>query len=102
MQNLPEQSAPPMADRRVAEVVFAEVGVDMKPFPTHENLAAWAGMCPGNEESAGKRQRRRITPGNRWLKRTLAQAAWGASRTRNSYLASQYRAWSAAAEGNAL
>jgi transposase len=83
--------AVPGVDRRVAEVVLAEVGIDMKPFPTHENLASWAGMCPGNEESAGKRQRRRITPGNRWLKRTLAQAAWGASRTRKSYLASQYR-----------
>jgi len=48
-------------------------------------------MSPGNEESAGKRQRRRITPGNRWLKPTLAQAAWAASHTKNSYLASQYR-----------
>jgi transposase len=67
----------PGVDRRVAEVVLAEVGADMKPFPTHQNLASWAGMCPGNEESAGKRQRRRITPGNRWLKRTLVQAAAG-------------------------
>jgi transposase len=63
----------------------------MKPFPTHANLASWAGMCPGNEESAGKRVRSRITPGNRWLKRTLAQATWAASHTKNSYLASQYR-----------
>ena len=75
----------------MAEVVLAEVGPDMAPFPTHANLASWAGMCPGNEESAGKRVRRRITPGNRWLKRTLAQASWAASRTKNSYLASQYR-----------
>lgn len=65
----------PGVDRRVAEVVLAEVGANMQPFPSHENLASWAGMSPGNEESAGKRQRRRITPGNRWLKRTLAQAA---------------------------
>ena len=63
----------------------------MRPFPAHENLASWAGMCPGNEESAGKRRRRRITPGNPWLKPTLAQAAWAASHTKNSYLASQYR-----------
>jgi len=63
----------------------------MKPFATHANLASWAGMCPGNEESAGKRVRRRITPGNRWLKRTLAQATWAASHSKNSYLASQYR-----------
>jgi transposase len=83
--------AVPGVDRRVAEVVLAEVGPDMKPFPTHANLASWAGMCPGNEESAGKRVRRRITPGNRWLKRTLAQATWAASHSKNSYLASQYR-----------
>src|SRR5215472_15924820 len=48
-------------------------------------------MCPGNEESAGKRRKRSITPGNRWLKRTLVQAAWGASHTQNTDLASQYR-----------
>jgi transposase len=83
--------AVPGIDRRVAEVVLAEVGADMSPFPTHRHVAAWAGMSPGNEESAGKRQKRRITPGNRWLKRTLVQAAWAASHTKNSYLASQYR-----------
>lgn len=83
--------AVPGVDRRVAETVLAEVGGDMKPFPTHRHLAGWAGMCPGNEDSAGKRKRRRITPGNRWLKRTLVQAAWGASHSKSSYLASQYR-----------
>jgi transposase len=67
------------------------VGAKVDPFPTHQQVTAWAGMCPGNEESAGKRRKRRITPGNRWLKRTLVQAAWAASHTKNSYLASQYR-----------
>jgi transposase len=81
----------PGLDRRVAEVILAEIGADMSPFPTHQNVVAWAGMCPGNEESAGKRRKRRITPGNRWLKRSLVQAAWAASHTKNSYLASQYR-----------
>ncbi|MDE3178634.1 MAG: IS110 family transposase [Acidobacteriota bacterium] len=83
--------AVPGVDRRVAEVVLAEVGPDTTPFPSDQNLASWAGMCPGNEESAGKRRRRRITPGNRWLKRSLVQAAWAASHTKNTYLASQYR-----------
>src|SRR5207237_8530717 len=83
--------AVPGVDRRVAETVLAEVGADVKPFPTDQHLASWAGMCSGNEESAGKRRRRRITPGNRWLKRTRVQAAWAASHTKNSYLASQYR-----------
>src|SRR5579862_8444365 len=81
----------PGVDRRVAEVVLAEVGADMKPFPSHEHLASWAGICPGNEESAGKRGRRRILPGNRWLKQTLVQAAWATSHAKNTYLASQYR-----------
>ncbi len=83
--------AVPGVDRRVAEVLLAEVGAKIDPFPTHQQLAAWAGICPGNEESAGKRRKRRITPGNRWLKRTLVQAAWAASHAKNSYLASQYR-----------
>jgi transposase len=81
----------PGVDHRVAEVLLAEIGADLKPFPSDEHLSSWAGMCPGNEESAGKRRRRRITPGNRWLKKTLAQAGWAASHTKNSYLASQYR-----------
>src|SRR6516165_8316174 len=83
--------AVPGVDRRVAEVVLSEVVSYMKALPAHGNLVSWAGMCPGNEESAGKRVRKRITPGNRWLKRTLAQATWAASHSKNSYLAAQYR-----------
>ena len=81
----------PGVDRRVAEVLLAEVGANVEPFRSDEHLCSWAGMCPGNEESAGKRRRTRITPGNRWLKQTLAQAAWAASHTKNTYLASRYR-----------
>jgi hypothetical protein len=76
------QDGVPGVDRRVAEV-----GAEMNPFP----LASRAGICPGNEESAGKRRRRRLTPGNRWLKPTLIQAAWAASLSKNTYLASPYR-----------
>ena len=83
--------AVPGVDRRVVEVALAEVGADMRPFPTHQHMASWAGACPGNEESAGKRRRGRITPGNRWLKRSLVQAAWAASPSKHTYLASQYR-----------
>jgi transposase len=83
--------AVPGVDRRVAEAVLAEVGADMRPFPSDQHLSSWAGMCPGNEDRAGKRKRRRITPGSRWLKRSLVQAAWGASHTKSTYLASQYR-----------
>lgn len=83
--------AVPGVDRRVAEVILAEVGAEMTPFPSDQHLASWAGMCPGNEDSAGKRKRRRITPGNRWLKRSLTQAAWAASHTKSTYLASQHR-----------
>lgn len=83
--------AVPGVDRRVAEAMLAEVGTNMKPFPSAQHLVSWAGMCPGNEDSAGKRKRRRITPGNRWLKRSLVQAAWGATHSKNTYLASQYR-----------
>jgi transposase len=83
--------AVPGVNQHVAEVLLAEVGPDMSPFPTHQHMASWAGICPGNEESAGKRRRKRITPGNRWLKATLVQAGWSATHTRNSYLASQYR-----------
>lgn len=83
--------AVPGINQQVAEVLLAEVGPDMSPFPSHQHLASWAGICPGNEESAGKRRRKRITPGNRWLKATLVQAGWSATHTRNSYLASQYR-----------
>src|SRR5438093_10621573 len=59
--------AVPGVDRRVAEVALAEVGRDVKTFPTHSRVASWAGSWPGNQESAGTRQRPRLTPGKRRL-----------------------------------
>src|SRR4029078_6385518 len=63
----------------------------MQQFPTAGHLASWAGMCPGNEASAGKRQRTRTTKGNRCLRRALIEAAWAATHTKDSYLSAQYR-----------
>jgi len=81
----------PGISQRVAETVVAEIGTNMAQFPTAEHLASWAGMCPGNNESAGKRRSGHTTHGNRWLKRILVQAAWAASHTKGTYLAAQYR-----------
>jgi transposase len=81
----------PGISQRTAETVVAEVGPDGGPFATAEHLASWAGMCPGNDASAGKRRSGRSTKGNRWLKRILVQAAWAASHTKDTYLAAQYR-----------
>ncbi len=81
----------PGVSQRVAETVVAEIGPNMEQFPSADHLASWAGMCSGNNESAGKRRSGRITKGNRWLKRILVQAAWAASHTKGTYLAAQYR-----------
>ncbi len=75
----------------VAQGVVAEIGTEMGRFPTSGHLASWAGMSPGNNESAGKRRSGKTTKGNRWLKTLLVQAAWAAARTKNTYLQAQFR-----------
>ncbi len=81
----------PGVGERVAEAIVSEIGVDMSRFPTDAHLASWAGMCPGNNESAGKRQSGKTTKGNIHLRAALTQAAWAATHTKQTYLAAQYR-----------
>lgn len=81
----------PGIGRRGAEQVLAEIGTDMKRFPTSRHLASWAGMCPGNNESAGKRIGGRTRRANPWLKSALVEAAWASVKTRDTYLSAQYR-----------
>lgn len=75
---------------RAAQMIIAEIGTDMQRFASAKHLASWAGLCPGNHESAGKRLSGRIRPGNRALRQVLMEAAHGASHTKNNYLAAQY------------
>jgi len=74
----------------VAQVILSEIGLDMSRFATAGHLISWAGLCPRNDESAGKRRSTRLRMGAPWLKTTLVGAAWSATRTKNSYLRAQF------------
>jgi len=81
----------PGVGQRTAEVLVAEIGVDLTRFPTARHLASWAGLCPGNDESAGKRRSGRTRKGSPWLRTALVEAGQAAARTKETYLAAQYR-----------
>ena len=81
----------PGVGRRTAELLVAEIGTDMRRVPTAAHLASWAGMCPGSNESAGKRRSGKTQKGSPWLRAALVEAARAAARTKATYLSVQYR-----------
>jgi len=81
----------PGIGKRSAEAIVSEIGVDMTRFPTAQHLASWVGLCPGHDESAGKRRSGRARKGNGALRSAMCEAAWAASHTRDTYLSAQYR-----------
>jgi transposase len=90
----------PGIGRRLAEDILAEIGWDMSRFPTPRHLASWAGICPGNYQSAGKRKSGKTRKGSKWLRSALVEAANAAARTRQTYLSTQYHRLAARRGGN--
>ncbi|MFQ5753373.1 MAG: transposase, partial [bacterium] len=81
----------PGVSKITATAIISEIGVDMSAFPKDEKLASWAAVCPGNNESAGKQKSGRTRRGNNFLKASLIQAAWAASKAKDSYFQGKYR-----------
>jgi len=80
----------PGVDQRTAQVIVAETGADMSRFASSAHLASWAGMCPGNNESAGKHASGKTRKGSKWLRGALVESAGAAARAKSGYLRSQY------------
>jgi len=83
--------AMPGVNRTAACTVIAEIGVDMSRFASARHLASWAGLCPGNNTSAGKSRSGKSYRGNRWIKAVMTEISWAAARTKHSYPSAQYR-----------
>jgi transposase len=81
----------PGVNQRLAEIILAEIGADMRRFPSARHLASWVGICPGNHQSAGKQLSGKTRQGDRWLRQALIEAAHGAMRTKDTYLSAQGR-----------
>lgn len=81
----------PGVGQRVAETIVSEIGTDMSRFPSDAHLASWAGICPGNHQSAGKQLSGKTRKGNVYLRGALTQAGWAATRTKQTYLSAQFR-----------
>jgi transposase len=81
----------PGVNRRIAEILVAEIGVDMSRFPTAGHLSSWAGLCPGHHESGGQSKSGRTRKGDRWLRAALVEAGWAAGHGKGTYLAAQYQ-----------
>jgi transposase len=81
----------PSVARVTAATIIAEIGTDTSRFPSAKHLASWAGLCPGNKQSGGKRLSGRTTKGNRWLRAVLGEVAWNIARSRGTYLHAQYQ-----------
>ncbi|WP_208099027.1 transposase [Nostoc sp. 106C] len=90
-QDLERLCTIPGIKRKTAQLLRAEIGADMSRFPTHKHLASWAGLCPGNHESAGKPYSGKTRKGSCWLRAGLVEAAKAAGRTRTTYLGTHYR-----------
>ncbi len=78
-------------NERIAQIIVAEIGIDMRPFPSEGHIAAWVGLCPGTKISAGKRLSGKTEKGNQWLRQALIEAAHGAARSKGTYLGALYQ-----------